>query len=100
MNSTLIIAIVAFTAILGGAFGGSEARDRLPKQHLSDETRSLVSVSTGVVAMVAALVLGLLISNANSKFTQLGGEVTMLSAEILRLDHILRRYGADAEPAL
>jgi hypothetical protein len=47
----------------------------------------------------AALVLGLLISNANTSFTRLGGQVTALSAEILRLDHILRRYGADAEPA-
>lgn len=99
MNSTLIIGIAAFAAILGGALVGAQARDRLPKQHLTDETKSLVSVSTGVVAMVAALVLGLLISNANTKFTQLGGEVTALSAEILRLDHILRRYGADAEPA-
>jgi len=44
-------------------------------------------------------VLGLLISNANTSFTRLGGQVTALSAEILRLDHILRRYGADAEPA-
>ncbi|QOZ71707.1 hypothetical protein [Bradyrhizobium arachidis] len=99
MNGTLIIGFAAFAAILGGAFAGVEARDRLPKQHLTDETKSLVSVSTGVVATVAALVLGLLISNANTKFTQLGGEVTALSAEILRLDHILRRYGADAEPA-
>lgn len=99
MTNTLIIGMTALATILGGAFAGVEARNRLPKQHLSDETKSLVSVSTGVVAMVAALVLGLLISNANTKFTQLGGEVTALSAQILRLDHILRRYGTEAEPA-
>src|SRR4051794_41122411 len=99
MNNTLVIGMTAFAAILGGAFAGVEARNRLLKQHLTDETKNLVSVSTGVVAMVAALVLGLLISNANTKFTQLGGEVTALSAEILRLDHIMRRYGSEAEPA-
>ena len=65
----------------------------------TDETKNLVSVSTAVVATVSALVLGLLISNANTSFTRLGGQVTALSAEILRLDHMLRRYGADAEPA-
>jgi hypothetical protein len=86
-------------AILVGAFAGVKVRDRLPKHHLTDETKNLVSVSTAVVATVSALVLGLLISNANTSFTRLGGEVTTLSAEILRLDHILRRYGADAEPA-
>ena len=99
MNNTLIIGLIAFAALLAGAFAGVKARDRLPKHHLTDETKNLVSVSTAVVATVSALVLGLLISNANTSFTRLGGEVTALSAQILRLDHILRRYGADAEPA-
>src|SRR6201989_3084456 len=99
MNNTVIIGLIAFAAILPGAFAGAELRERLPEHHLTDETKNLVSVSTAVVATVSALVLGLLISNANTSFTRLGGQVTALSAEILRLDHILRRYGADAEPA-
>jgi hypothetical protein len=99
MNTTLIIGLIVFVALLAGAFAGVKARDRLPKHHLTDETKNLVSVSTAVVATVSALVLGLLISNANTSFTRLGGEVTALSAQILRLDHMLRRYGADAEPA-
>ena len=48
-----------------------------------------------VVATVSALVLGLLISNANTSFRTLGGDVTTLSAQILRLDNILRRYGPE-----
>jgi hypothetical protein len=99
MNNTVIIGLTALATVLAGAFAGVEARDRLPKHHLTDETKNLVSVSTAVVATVSALVLGLLISNANTTFTRLGGEVTALSAQILRLDHILRRYGTDAEPA-
>ena len=99
MNNTPIIGLFVLAAILVGAFAGVKVRDRLPKHHLTDETKNLVSMSTAVVATVSALVLGLLISNANTSFTRLGGEVTTRSAEILRLDHILRRYGADAEPA-
>ena len=99
MNNPLIIGLVVLVLILAGAFAGVEIRNRLPKHHLRDETKNLVSVSTAVVATISALVLGLLISNANTSFTRLGGEVTALSAEILRLDQILRRYGADAEPA-
>ena len=99
MNSTLIIGLMVLAAILIGALVGVKIRDRLPRHHLTDETKSLVTVSTAVVATVSALVLGLLISNANTSFTRLGGEVTALSAQILRLDHMLRRYGADAEPA-
>jgi hypothetical protein len=52
-----------------------------------------------MVATISALVLGLLISNANNSFSALGGEVTALSAQILRLDRILQRYGGDGDPA-
>lgn len=99
MNNALAAGVAVLAALIAGAFLGVQARDRLPKHHLSDETRNLVSVSTAVVATVSGLVLGLLISNANSSFTRLGGQVTALSAEILRLDHLLSRYGPDAEPA-
>src|SRR6476646_4711488 len=99
MNNTVVIGLVVLVAILAGAFAGMMVRAHLPAHHLTDETKNLVSVSTAVVATVSALVLGLLISNANTSFTRLGGQVTALSAEILRLDHMLRRYGADAEPA-
>jgi hypothetical protein len=99
MSSTVVIGLIAFAAILAGAFVGAKGRDYLPKHHLTEETKNLVTVSTAVLATVSALVLGLLISNANTAFTRLGGEVTTLSAEILRLDHILSRYGPDAEGA-
>ena len=99
MSDPLIVGLVVYAVILAGAFAGWKVRCRLPKHHLTEETKSLVSVSTAVVATVSALVLGLLISNANSTFTRLGGEVTSLSAEILRLDQILHRYGSAADPS-
>jgi hypothetical protein len=84
---------------LAGAFAGWTIRQRLPAHQLTDDTKSLVSVSMAVVATVSALVLGLLISNANTSFNAIGGEVTTLSAQILRLDQMLNRYGSDTKPA-
>jgi hypothetical protein len=52
-----------------------------------------------VVATLSALVLGLLISNANGSFTAVGGQVTAMSAQILRLDQILARYGPQTAQA-
>jgi hypothetical protein len=72
---------------------------RVPKHYLTEETKSLVSVSMAVVATISALVLGLLLSNANSSFNAVQGQVTALSAEILRLDQLLRRYGSDTKLA-
>jgi hypothetical protein len=83
----------------GGAFAGWRLRKLLPAEHLTEDTKNLVSVSTAIVATVSALVLGLLISNANSSFIRLGGEVTALSAQILRLDRVLLRYGSEARAA-
>ncbi|WP_130227751.1 hypothetical protein [Bradyrhizobium sp. Leo121] len=99
MNNPLIVGVVAFAVILAGAFAGWKVRDYLPNDHLTEETKSLVTLSMTVVATISALVLGLLISNANTSFNRLAGEVTTLSAEILRLDHILRRYGTETDPA-
>jgi hypothetical protein len=97
--SPLIIGLIIFAVLVGGAFVGWAAHQRLPANHLTDETRSLVSVSMAVVGTISALVLGLLISNANTSFIARSGEVTTLSADILRLDQMLRLYGPEADPA-
>jgi len=99
MPIPLIISCVVFVTVLIGAFVGWVMRKRLLPNDFTDETKSVVSVSMATVATISALVLGLLISNANASFTTLGGEVTTLSAQILRLDRILHRYGPDADPA-
>jgi hypothetical protein len=52
-----------------------------------------------LVATISALVLGLLLSNANSSFNAVQGQVTTLSAEILRLDQLLLRYGPETKLA-
>jgi hypothetical protein len=99
MRNPLITGLIVYTVTLAGAFAGWKIRNRLPADHLTEETKNLVNMSTAVVATVSALVLGLLISNANATFTRLGGEVTSLSAKILRLDQIMRRYGSATDPA-
>jgi hypothetical protein len=99
VQNPLIIGLVVFALILAGTFVGWVMRQHLPEHHLTDETKSLVSVSMAVVATISALVLGLLISNANTSFSAVGGEVTALSAQILRLDQIMRRYGPDTDAA-
>jgi hypothetical protein len=93
------VGLLTFTVIVSGVLAGLACGERLPPQHTSIETKSVVQVSMAVVGTVSALVLGLLVSNANSSFTARANEVTALSADIVRLDHFLRRYGPEAEPA-
>ena len=95
MQNPLIIGVIVFAVLLIGALVGYALRRYLPKRYLCEETKSTVSISMAVVATFSALVLGLLISNASTSFNALGGEVTTLSAQILRLDRLLGRYGPE-----
>ena len=54
---------IVFVCVLGGAFLGMFLRYRLPKHHLSGETKDVVKLGTGLIGTIAALVLGLLIAS-------------------------------------
>jgi len=94
-----IIGLIIFGIVSAGAFVGWLIGQRLPTHHTTDETKSLVSLSMAVVGTVSALVLGLLIANANVSFIARNTEVTALSVDIIRLDRMLRLYGPEADPA-
>ena len=96
MSSVPIGAIIV--AILFGSAMLSMAVARLvPEHHLSPETKNVVSVSMAVVGTLSALVVGLLISTASASFTAKAQEVTQISADVIGLDRVLRRYGPEAE---
>lgn len=95
----IIIGLISFTAIFGGALVGFYARQRLPGHHLSSETQTAVTVSVAVIGTLSALVLGLMITSANSSFSARSDEVRELSLQLIRMDRNLRRYGPEADEA-
>jgi hypothetical protein len=94
-----VFGLISFGVIFGGAVGGLVAARRLPAHHFSDETRTAVSLSATVLGTLAALVLGLLISDASDTFTTLSSGVTEISVDLIRMDRMLERYGPDAREA-
>jgi uncharacterized membrane protein YeaQ/YmgE (transglycosylase-associated protein family) len=91
MSSASAIGGVICAVIVSGAMGGWIGGWYLPEHHTTNETRNAVSLSMAVVGTVSALVLGLLISQANSAFLAGSNEVTELATDIARLDRLLRR---------
>ena len=71
-------------------------RRKLPESHLSDETKSVVTLSMGVVGTLTALVLSLLIATASSTFNTRNQEITAIAAKVIQ-DRLLRRYGPEAD---
>jgi hypothetical protein len=98
MNSYEIGLLIWATVVTGAILGMLLGR-RLPPHHLSSETKSVVSASMAVLGTMTALVIGLLVSNAYSSFSARNGELSELSADVIQLDGLLRRYGPEAMPA-
>jgi hypothetical protein len=77
--SSIAISSIVFACVFGGALAGISLRGVLPKHHLASESRGVVTAGMGLVATLAALVLGLLIASAKGSYDSQSTEVTELS---------------------
>jgi hypothetical protein len=92
------IALTAGLLTFGGGIAGLLYDKLLPEHQVSDETRALINRVTGLVATMAALVLGLLIASANTFYNSQKSNLEILSGRVVELDSMLREYGPDAQP--
>ena len=98
MSQDLFAVVVAVLVFLSG-IGGLVYQAWDPKNEGVNETRDLINRLTGLVATMSALVLGLLIASANNFYNSQKTGLETVSARVLALDGVLRRYGPDAKPA-
>ena len=96
--SPIEISLLSFVLMLGGAATGSVLRRALPGHHLDEHAKDIIRLGAGLVATISALVLGLLISSANSSFEAQRNEVRQMAANIILLDQLLERYGPETRP--
>jgi hypothetical protein len=92
----LLISLVVFVIISGGALLGVVLRPLLSEAHLQPDSRDVVKMATGLIGTLAALVLGLLIASAKGSFDQKTSQVRQLTASIILLDELLAQYGPEA----
>ncbi|MDN0075185.1 hypothetical protein QU481_09820 [Crenobacter sp. SG2303] len=90
-------ALVVFACVFGSALFGLYLRTKLPEHHLSDESISAVKLAVGLIATMAALVLGLLVSSAKNTFDTVSNEVVHSAASIIFLDRVLAKYGPETK---
>ncbi len=97
--SPLLMSMIVFACVLAGAFLGIFLRNTLPKHHLSEATKDVVKLGTGLIGTITGLVLGLLIASANSTFETQSSQVQQMVANIIVLDQTLAQYGPEAVSA-
>ena len=97
--SSLIVGIICAGCIFGGVLLGFWLQSLLPKHHLSKESQDTVKLGAGMVATMAALVLGLLVSSSKSSFDTVNTGIAQLGAKIILLDRALAGYGPETKEA-
>jgi len=98
MSSVTVTAVV-FACTFFGALLGLGLHGRLPAPHVNDSSKDVIKLVMGLIATVAALVLGLLISSAHRSYDEQEGEVRQLAVHLFQLDRALVRFGPDAADA-
>src|SRR4051794_20255541 len=94
MNSTVTGAAI-FAGLFAAGLLGLRVRAALPNHHQNAETKDAVRIGMGLVATMAALVLGLLVASTKGAYDNERSEVTQMAAKIAFLDHLLAAYGPD-----
>jgi hypothetical protein len=97
--SSIAISSIVFACVFGGALCGFALRAALPERHLNPESKDAVKLGMGLVATMAALVLGLLVASAKGAYDAQNTELTQLSANIVVLDRVLAHYGPETKEA-
>jgi Protein of unknown function (DUF4239) len=95
--SALAVSLIVFVCVFAGALAGFALRRNLPEHHFSQDSKTVVQLGTGLIATMAALVLGLLTASAKDKYDVQSEEVKQTAANIVLLDRALARYGPEAQ---
>jgi hypothetical protein len=96
--SPLALSGIIFVLVIGGILLGMLLRRILPRHHLTSDSQDVVRLGVGLIATIAALVLGLVIAAAKSSYDTQSGQIRQITADMILLDRTLAEYGPEAAP--
>jgi hypothetical protein len=96
--NSLLVAALAFGCIFGAAILGFITQGFIPGNHFSNESRDAAKLGAGLVATLAALMLGLLISSTKGTFDQVNNLLNQIAANYIHVDRLLADYGPETAP--
>jgi hypothetical protein len=94
--NTITISLGVAACIFAGGVGGLFLHRILPRDHLTRETLDVIKLGTGMLSVLASLVLGLLIATAKTSHDQTDQAIRTYAAQLALLNETLRDYGGAA----
>ena len=92
-----LISLIVFACVFGGALLGMFLGSVTPEHHLSEQSKDVIKLGMGLIATLAALVLGLVIASAKSSYDLQELSVKQMAAKVLLLDRELAEFGQEAK---
>ena len=92
MSYSVKVAAISLACIFGGAMLGRALRLVLPEHHLSGKSEDSLKVAAGMIATMAALVLGLLVGAAKSTLDSANTAIVQSAAKISCGRHAFIEY--------
>lgn len=94
--SALAVALIVSVCISAGGVVGLLLHRVLPERHLTKESADVVRLATGMLSVLASLVLGLLVATAKTSYDTTDHSIRGYAANLILLHESLRDYGKDA----
>lgn len=95
----IVIAVVTWALAFAAGMLGMSIGQRLPEKHRTEQSGIAIWNAMGIVSTLTAIALGLLISVANGSFREKQDQLMSTSSDLIRMDHLLRMYGPEADGA-
>lgn len=93
------IGLIVFVVAMSGAFVGMYLQKVVPRHHRGPAAKEAIKVSTGLVATMAAVVLGFMVASAKDSFELKRRQLEQIGAIAMHLDAVLDLYGPEAQAA-
>jgi hypothetical protein len=97
--TSVALSIVIFVCLFGATLLGMRLRARLPDEHLTTESKDVIKLATAVVGTLSALVLGLLIASAKSRYDDAEAGLGTSAGYLVLLDRVMAHYGPETQEA-
>lgn len=91
----IVIGVVVLAIIFGGALFGMFLGKILPVHHMSTESRDVIRIVMGMLAMLSSVTLGLLTGSSISSLAEREGELRSAGVQFIVLDRNLAEYGPE-----
>jgi hypothetical protein len=94
---SILISSTVFVVVFSGGLAGMALGSLLAGNLLGSDAKDIIRLATGLLVTMTALVLGMLVSSANSSYQDRKNELAEMASYFVVLDQVLASYGSETQ---